>query len=273
MPKERAARTPRSRRDRTPTAGRPPARAQSGTSPRALCLLAAVVFAIAAVAPAHGQLAAGDPGNPPSQTVASHDLAAAHKIRSETTTRYARAPGRKLAVTESSSTGVVESFTLLSGPMLEPRIVPADNGLYYAVCPRGARCPYPGPRFARPASDLLPRRQALELAVRTFLETSARVVAVSLPTSRFILFVVERDELSQQVDISALGRELSTNPSRTLAANLQATVDQITRPRLFVALGLEPTPSGRASWTGVARWPTAGRAPSFELPSTVLAAR
>jgi hypothetical protein len=217
------------------------------------------------VAPANGQLAAGDPGSPPSQTVVSHDLAAAHKIRLETTTRYARTPGRKLAVTESSSTGVVESFTLLSGPMLEPRIVPADNGIYYALCPRGARCPYPGPRFARPAADFLPRRQALELAVRTFLETSATVVAVSLPTSRFILFVVERDELMRQVDMAALGRQLTASPALALAADLHETVDQITRPRLFVSLGLEPTPNGSDSWTGVARWPTAGKALSFEL--------
>jgi hypothetical protein len=101
--------------------------------------------------------------------------------------------------------------------------------------------------------------------VRTFLETSAAVVAVSLPASRFILFIVERDELTQQVDISALARQLSTNPARTLAANLQATVDQITRPRLFVALGLEPTPNGGTSWAGIARWSTARNAQSFGL--------
>jgi hypothetical protein len=58
---------------------------------------------------------------------------------------------------------------------------------------------------------------------------------------------------------------LSANPARTLAANLRGTVDEITRPRLFVALGLEPTPSGGTSWAGIARWPTARNAPSFAL--------
>ena len=104
---------------------------RSAVSMGGVGLLAAVTFATAAVAPANGQLAPGDPGNPPtSQSGASRDLVAARTIRSETTARYASAPGRKLKVTESSSTGVVESFTLLSGPMLEPRIVPADNGIY-----------------------------------------------------------------------------------------------------------------------------------------------
>src|SRR5262245_28312533 len=227
---------------------------RSAPSLSAICVIAVTTFAIAPTASANRQ-----------SNVDSRDLAAAQKIRSETTIRYARAPGRKLAVAESSSTGVLESFTLLSGPMLDARIVPADNGIYYAVCPRGARCPYPGPRFARPPTDFLPRRQALELAVRTFLETSATVVAVSLPTPRFTLLVVERDELTQQIDIAALNKQLSASPARTLAANLRGTVDEITRPRLFVALGLEPTPSGGTSWTGIARWPTARNAPSFAL--------
>jgi hypothetical protein len=122
--------------------------------------------------------------------------------------------------------------------------------------PRGARCPYPARRFARPAADFLPRRLALELALRTFLETSATVVAVSLPTPRFILFVVERDELAGEVDMATLAEALSGDPARRLAASLRGTVDRITRARVFVALGLMPTPNGRDSWMGVARWPS-----------------
>ena len=72
--------------------------------------------------------------------IASRDLAHAQTIRSETTARYARPHGPQLAVTESSSTGVVESFWLLSADLVEELIVPADNGVYYAICPRGATC-------------------------------------------------------------------------------------------------------------------------------------
>lgn len=187
--------------------------------------------------------------------IASPDLAQAQRIRSETTARYARShSGRRLAVTESSSTGVVESFRLLSADLLEERIVPADSGIYYAICPRGATCPYPGRRFARPAADFLLRRLALELALRTFLETSASVVAVSLPTPRFVLFIVQRDDLAQDVDMAALASALGGDPAGAPLASLQEAVDRVTRPRVFVALGLVPTPTGRDAWMGVARW-------------------
>jgi len=185
----------------------------------------------------------------------SRDLARAQRIRSEITARYAEAHGPNLAVTESSATGVVESFALLSADLMEERVVPADNGIYYAICPRTANCPYPARRFARPAADLLPRRLALELALRTFLETSATVVAVSLPTHlRFILFIVERGDLAREVDMPSLETALSGHPVRAPAGWVQRVVDQITRPRAFVGVGLVPTPNGRDSWMGVARW-------------------
>ena len=75
--------------------------------------------------------------------------------------------------------------------------MPADNGIHYAICPVRATCPYPGLALARPASAFIPRRQALELALRTFLETSATVVSVSLPTPEYVFFLVERDELRE----------------------------------------------------------------------------
>jgi hypothetical protein len=191
-----------------------------------------------------------------SETLDPLALAHAQTVRREITARYARQTGPRLVVTEASSTAVVESFTLLTASLDETKVVAADNGVYFAICPRGARCPYPARRFARPAADFLPRRQALELALRIFLETSADVVAVSLPTRRFILFVVDRDELAREVDIPAVAEALNGDPSHALTAWLQRLVDRVTRPRIFVFLGLEPTPSGRDTLSAIPRWPT-----------------
>ena len=181
-------------------------------------------------------------------------LSQARTIKAEITARYVRPAGPKLAVTEASSTGVIESFLLLTADLLGLRVVPADNGIHYAICPLRATCPYPGPRSARPASAFAPRRQALELALRTFLETSATVVSVSLPTRDYVFFLIERDELDQAVDMAALARALSGNPARTPAASLRRIVDEITRPRLFVPIGLEPTPNGRDSLGAAPLW-------------------
>jgi hypothetical protein len=119
-----------------------------------------------------------------------------------------------------------------------------------------ATCPYPARRFARRAGDLGPRRLALELAVRTLLETTADVVAVGLPTQRFTAFIVERRELAREVDIRGLATALSGHPARTPSTSLQAIIDRVTLPRVFVCMGLEPTPSGRDSWAGIPRWPS-----------------
>lgn len=187
-------------------------------------------------------------------------LARARTIRAQLDARYRLVPSRGLAVTEASTTGVVESFTLVTSDLLGVRIVAADNGLYFAVCLVRAACPYPAHRLARPAAGFLPRRLALELALRAFLETSATVVAVSLPTPRFLLFVVERHELTHEVDMPALAQALGGDPAPAPTAWLRQTVDQITRPRVFVVLGLEPTPSGRDTLAAIPRWPTASAA-------------
>ena len=179
-------------------------------------------------------------------------LAQAQAIKTEMTSRYA---GKKLVVTEASPTGVIESFLLLSADLLELRVVPADNGIHYAICPVRATCPYPGPRWGRRASAFILRRQALELALRTFVETSATVVSVSLPTPEYVFFLVERDEL-RGVNTAALAKALSGNPARSPAASLRRAVDEITRSRLFVPLGLEPTPSGRAALGAAPLWPS-----------------
>ena len=192
--------------------------------------------------------------SPTAAALEPKSLQRAQTIRAQLDARYRVRPGRGLVVTEATSTGVVESFALLTPDLLETRLLPADNGIYYAICPVGATCPYPARRFARPAADFVPRRLALELALHTFLETSADVVAVSLPTPRFIAFVVERSELSREVDMPTLAKALSGDPSRVLAASLARVVDRVTRPRIFLAMGLEPTLSGRDSWVGVPRW-------------------
>ena len=120
--------------------------------------------------------------SPTAAALEPKSLQRAQTIRAQLDARYRVRPGRGLVVTEATSTGVVESFALLTPDLLETRLVPADNGIYYAICPVGATCPYPARRFARPAADFVPRRLALELALHTFLETSADVVAVWLPT-------------------------------------------------------------------------------------------
>jgi hypothetical protein len=169
--------------------------------------------------------------------------------------RYRHVLGGKLAVAEATTTSVVESFTLLSANLQETRVVPADNGIYFAICPRGATCPYPAARVARPAADFLPRRLALELALRTLSKTSADVVAVSLPTPRSVLLVVEREDLLRELEVPALADALGGDPAVPPGPWLQAVVDKITRPRVFVALGLEPTPSGRETLGAMPRWP------------------
>lgn len=171
-------------------------------------------------------------------------LVHAREIRAEVDARYRGPHGPKLAVTEASTTGVVDSFTLFGSPLQEPRVVPAENGIYYAICPVRASCPYPG-RAARPATAFLPRRLALELALRTFLETSATVVVVSLPTPRFVLLILERDELMADVDAPALRDALSGDPAAALDTTLRGVVDQLTLPHLFLAWALAPVSDTR----------------------------
>jgi hypothetical protein len=180
-------------------------------------------------------------------------LTQARTIKAEVSARYVRGP--KLRVTEASPTNVIEYYLLLTADFLGLRVVPADNGIHYAICPVDATCPYPGQRSARQPSAFAPRREALELAVRTFLETSSTLVSVSLPTLDYVFFIIERDELAREADLPGLARALSGNPARAPAASLREIVDGITRPRLFVALGLEPTPSGRQALGAVPLWP------------------
>jgi hypothetical protein len=183
-------------------------------------------------------------------------LAQVRKIKAQINARNLGPRGSKLAVTEASSTGVIESFSLVTAGLDEVRVVPAHSGIYFAICPVRAICPNPARRFAQPAAAFLPRRQALELALRTFIETSADVVAVSLPTTRFVLFIVEREELEREVDLPALAERLARDPALAADASLRERVDGLTYARLFAPLGLESTPTGRDTLTAIPVWPS-----------------
>jgi len=166
-------------------------------------------------------------------------LLRARAIRAEVDAHYRFVPGRKLAVREASTTSVLDSFTLISSYLAVPRVVPADNGVYFAICSARAHCPYPTRSAAWPVAAFLPRRQALELALRTFLETSAGLVVVALPTARPVMLVLERGDVMGAVDAPALLHDLAGDPGVADVA-LRRAVDQLTWPSLFAPIGLAP---------------------------------
>ena len=129
-------------------------------------------------------IAAALPGQTSAAT--SETLARAEEIRADADARYP-----SLAVTEASGTNVVDSLVLLGRTHEQTHVVSAENGVYFAICSRRARCPYPGRRGWSPSAGL-PRRLAHELALRTLQETDADLVVVALPTARPVLLVVER---------------------------------------------------------------------------------
>jgi hypothetical protein len=191
---------------------------------------AAIIVAAAAIPAAAATAAASD--------LAPETLAQAQTIRTQVTARYRLVPGRKLVVTEATTMAVVDSLTLLDGPA-EPRIVPTANGIYFAICASGATCPYPTRARSWPEGAHLPRQQALELALRTFLETTASLVVVGLPTARPVWVVFERDDLLASADGAEVLGGLAAR--RAVAGEPRSTlVDRLTRPRLFVPLPVLP---------------------------------
>jgi hypothetical protein len=199
---------------------------------RLLLVLAILAAGVVAVPLAHPSAT--------SSTLAPQSLTRARLIRAEVTARYRTVPGRKLAVTEATSTAVVRSITLVTD-RLEPRVLPTDNGIYFAICSSRARCPYPGRSAAWRAAAFLPRRQALELALRTFLETSVDLVLVALPTAEPVWLVFERDEFLASIDPLILREQLSSDPAAT-DEPLRELVGRLTRLRLFVPLPILPPP-------------------------------
>ena len=165
-------------------------------------------------------------------------IAQAREIRAVVNGRNRLVPGRKLLVTEASTTAVVGTLTLVTNPA-EFRVVSTENGVYYALCSARATCPYPRRSASWSPTAARPQLQVLELALRTFLETSANLVVVSLPTRRPTWAVIERDDLLQTVDAPAVLARL-TPPSATINAELRELVDRLTKSRLFVPVPLLP---------------------------------
>ena len=199
---------------------------------RLLLVLVTLVTAGVGATPAHSSSASA---------LEPEALAQARLVRAEVTARYRLLPGRRLVVTESTSTGVVGSLTLITD-WLEPwRVVPADNGIYFAICSARAKCPYPARSAAWPVEAFLPRRMALELALRTLLETSVNLVVVALPTLQPAWVVLERDGLLASVDMLAMLDRLASNPA-AIDPPLRELVDRLSRPRLFVPLPFLPPP-------------------------------
>jgi hypothetical protein len=208
------------------------------TPPRKLLLVLATLAAGAAAAvTAHSSATAA------SETAAALEpkaLTRARAVRAEVSARYRLLPGRKLVVTEATTTGVVETLTLVTD-WLDPHVVPADNGIYFAICSLRARCPYPRRSAAWQALAFLPRRQALELALRTLLETSVSLVVVALPTTEPVWVVFERDHLLSSIDGPAALEQLAASRA-SVQPPLRKLVDQLTRPRLFAPLPILPPP-------------------------------
>ena len=196
-------------------------------------ILATLVAGGVAAIPAHS--------SPSASALEPEALARARVIRADVTARYRHAPGPKLGVTEATSTGVVESITLVTDWLEPSRVVPADNGIYFAICPVRAKCPYPARSAAWPAEASLPRRMALELALRAFAETSVSLVVVALPTVRPVWLVFERDDLLATLDAPAVVDELASSLA-VIDPPLRELVNRLTRPRLFVPLPILPPP-------------------------------
>jgi hypothetical protein len=164
-------------------------------------------------------------------------LAHARVIRAEVDARYASTPGRRLRITEASSTGVVASLTLVSDLLPEPRVVPAWNGVYFSICPTRAFCPYPARSAAVEVAAFRPRRMAVELALRTFAETTADLVVVALPTLLPVYLVLERTDAPtpSRAQVALLtGRPGVRTPAIT------ALVEAATSTWLFEPAGLAP---------------------------------
>ena len=130
------------------------------------------------------------------------------------------------------------SLTLLSDLLPEPRVVPAANGVYFAICPARAHCPYPARSAAAAVEAFRPRRLAVELALRTFEETTADLVVVALPTRRPVFLVLERADDPARAEVDAAG--LLTGPPGARTPAIAALVEATASGRLFRPAGLVP---------------------------------
>jgi hypothetical protein len=181
------------------------------------------------------------PTSATASAVAPEAVTHASAIRAEINARYRLVPGRKLVVTEATTTGVVQTITLVTDWLEPARVVAADNGIYFAICPARATCPYPARSAARSAAAFLPRRQALELALLAFVETSVSLVVVALPTAEPVWVTFERTDLLAEIDAPAVLGQLGGHPA-IADTLLRDVVDRLARPRLFLPLPVLPPP-------------------------------
>lgn len=209
----------------------PLARRRLRTLPRWIAL-ASIALGLGAVAagPAHSSATAPGP--------AEDALLHAQSIRTEVNSRYRPLSGRTPVVTDATSMGS-GLLVLLDKDWLDGLVVEIDHGIFFSICSARARCPYAARRAAWRVAALTPRRQALELALRTFLETTVRLVVVSLPTAQPVWAVFSRDILPT-VDVRAVLDRLVSSPAVS-ESPLRVLVDRLTRSRLFapVAMGLD----------------------------------
>jgi hypothetical protein len=73
-----------------------------------------------------------------------------------------------------------------------------------------------------------------------------------------ILLVRQRDELTGDLDLPTLARGLKRETTQASASWAPQIIDRVTRPGVFVFLGLEPTPTGRETFAAIPRWPELG---------------
>jgi len=203
--------------------------------PRVLALTSvALAMGASAAAPAHSSATA--------PALAPDGRTRAQAIRAEVNARYRLLPGRKLVVTGATSMGGVPFLALFSHDWLEGRIVPVDNGIHFDICSARARCPYPARWAAWQVAADLPRRQALELALRTFLQTTVNLVVVSLPTAQPVWAIFERADLLANIGARAVLDRLASSPA-VVDPPLRELVAGLTRPRLFVPAAIGPDDS------------------------------
>ena len=142
-------------------------------------------------------------------------LQRAKGIAREVESSYRPAAGTRFHVTDVSLTLVVATVELGASASQPARSIPADDGVHFAVCPAGtAMCAAPGRGVSRRAFSAA-GRVGLELVLRTFLETQATLVVVSLPRADGwppAALVVERSFL-RGIDADALLRQLDEGAS------------------------------------------------------------